>query len=165
MADIAVRKNAGGAPVVNQGRELEPYQLMRELLRWDPFGEMSPSWPESRPLAFAPAFEVKEVKNAYLFKADLPGVKEADLEVTMTGNRLTVTGKREEEHEEHQGTYFTRERSYGQFTRAFTLPEGADATQVHADLKAGVLTIAVPKRPEVQPKKVAIGSGERPNKS
>lgn len=76
--------------------------------------------------------------------------------MTMTGNRLTISGKREEEKEERGDTYYACERTYGSFSRAFTLPEGADMEHVQADLKASVLTIAVPKKPEVQPKKVAV---------
>ncbi|HEY8090391.1 MAG TPA: HSP20 family small heat-shock protein, partial [Polyangiaceae bacterium] len=86
----------------------------------------------------------------------IPGVKESDLEVTMTGNRLAVSGKREAEKEEKTDTYYTCERSYGEFTRSFTLPEGVDASSVHADLNQGVLTLSIKKTPETQPKKIAI---------
>lgn len=109
-------------------------------------------------MAFYPSFEVKETEKAYVFKADVPGVKEGDLEVTVTGNRLTVSGKRESEKEEKTDTYYTCERSYGSFSRSFTLPEGTDVGAVTADLKDGVLTVALPKRPEVQPKKIPIGA-------
>jgi HSP20 family protein len=108
--------------------------------------------------ATKPDFEVKETKDAYLFKADVPGVKEADIEVTVTGNRLTLAGSRAEEKEEKGDTYYSCERKYGSFTRAYTLPEGADLEHPHADLKAGVLTVAVPKLPEVKPKKVEVKS-------
>lgn len=85
-------------------------------------------------------------------------MKEGDIEVTVTGNRLTITGHRSEETEEKTETYFSRERKYGSFSRSYTLPEGADLEHVHADLKAGVLTVAVPKLPEVQPRKIAVKS-------
>ena len=139
-------------------RAVDPIRLLSNLM-WDPFQEMAPTWPsESLAAAFAPAFDVRETKDAYLFKADLPGVKEGDLSVTMTGNRLTVSGKREVEQEERGDTYYTSERSYGSFTRSFTLPEGCDAEHVQAELKHGVMTIAIAKKAELQPKQIAIRS-------
>ncbi|RPH67941.1 MAG: Hsp20/alpha crystallin family protein, partial [Myxococcaceae bacterium] len=67
-----------------------------------------------------------------------------------------VSGKREEAKEESGETYYACERSYGSFTRSFTLPEGSNPEHIHADLKAGVLTIGVPKNPETKTKKVEI---------
>jgi HSP20 family protein len=75
----------------------EPLRLMRDLLNWDPFGEMLPAVSRLESMTFAPRFEVKETKDAYVFKADLPGIEEKDLDITLTGNRLTVSGKREAE--------------------------------------------------------------------
>jgi HSP20 family protein len=126
------------------------------MLRWDPFREMAPYWATSDVAAFQPAFEVKETKEAYVFKADLPGVKEQDLDITRTGNRLTVSGKREAEKEDKTDTYYAYERSYGSFARTFTLPDGIDADHVRADLQDGVLSLVVPKTPEAQPKKISL---------
>jgi HSP20 family protein len=158
MSNITIRKQAGDRPAAfsPQAATYDPWQAMRSLLAWDPFREMSPFAIDERPEAFAPAFDVKETKDAYLFKADLPGILEKDLEVTMTGNRLSVSGKREEEKEEKQARYYSYERSYGSFTRSFTLPEGADVDNLCAALEQGVLTVTVPKKPEVQPKKIAV---------
>jgi HSP20 family protein len=121
-----------------------PWRTMRSLLSWDPFREMAP-FPafEDRAITFSPAFDVKETKAAYLFKADVPGIQDKDLEVTMTGNRLTVSGKRNEEKEETNDRYYTYERNYGSFSRSFTLPEGTDTEHLRASLDAGVLTITV----------------------
>lgn len=156
MGEISVRKGNGDRPLATTREiEWEPARLMRSMLGWDPFREMAALIPEDR-TAFLPAFEVKENKDGYVFKADLPGVKEGDLEVTVTGNRLNISGKREAEREEKGETFYTYERQYGSFTRAFTLPEGADMNGVRAELKEGVLTIALPKLPELQPKKVPV---------
>lgn len=81
---------------------------------------------------------------------------ERDLEVTRTGNRLTVHGKRESDREEKSDTYYAMERTYGSFTRTFTLPEGVDGEHIQAALDKGVLTIHVPKLPEAQPQKIAL---------
>ncbi len=111
---------------------------------------------EERALTFSPAFEVKETRDGFLFKADLPGVKQEEVEITCVGNRLNVRGKREAEREEKGDTYYAYERSYGSFSRSFTLPAGADLEHVKAELKDGVLTIALPKKPEMQPRKISI---------
>jgi len=108
--------------------------------------------------SFAPTFEVKENKESFIFKADLPGVAEKDLHVQLNDNRLSVSGKRESEKTEQNETYYASERSYGSFTRSFTLPEGVDADKAHAELKNGVLNIAIPKRPEAQPRKINVTS-------
>ena len=92
----------------------------------------------------------------------LSGVKEADFEVMVASNRLTVSGKRESEREEKEDTYYTYERSYGSFTRTFTLPDQVDTDQVKAELKAGELTIVVPKSPTSMAKKVQIATSEKP---
>jgi HSP20 family protein len=158
MSNIAVRKEQGNRMQSSQHpSEWEPSRLMRQFFGWDPFSEMTPFATDDR-YAFAPAFEVKETKDGYLFKADMPGVKQGDLDVNITGNRLTIAGKREAEKREQTDTYYTFERSYGAFTRAFTLPDGIDAAAIHADLRDGVLTLVVPKRPETQPKKIAVNT-------
>lgn len=135
----------------------DPIRSMREFFRWDPFREMVPLWP-SEEQNFMPSFEVKENKESYVFKGDVPGVKEQDLEITLTGNRLSVSGKRDAEHQEKTDTFFVYERNYGAFTRSFTLPEGVDGEKVRAELKDGVLTLMIPKKPEVLPKKIQVKS-------
>lgn len=165
MANIDVRKNDQNQPALAPAREWDPARIMRSLLSWDPFREMAPFALEQPMAGFAPAFEVKETKDGYLFKADLPGVKQQDIEVSYTGNRLTVSGKREAEKQEKTDTYYTYERSYGTFTRAFTLPEGVDPNRIHADLRDGVLTIDVPKTAEAQPKKIAVSTPQEKPKA
>jgi HSP20 family protein len=170
MGNIGIRKNdvpatpAARTPQQQSPRawEWEPARLMRSLLQWDPFQEMAPFRPFEEKWAFAPSFEVKETKDGYVFKADVPGVKENDIEVQMTGNRLTISGKREEEKRDEKDQYFAYECNYGSFTRSFTLPEGIDASRATADLKDGVLVLTVPKTPEAQPKKIEVKSGSTP---
>ena len=161
MSDIAVRKRNGGETLRSLAREMEPLRLVREMLGWDPFREMAPTLLTAVP-SFSPAFEVKETKDAFVFKADVPGVKEADFEVMVAGNRLTVSGKREAEKEEKEDTYYTYERSYGSFRRTFTLPDQVDTDHVRAELKAGELTIVVPKSQTALAKNVQIATSEKP---
>src|SRR5437588_593257 len=97
----------------------EPLRLMRDLMGFDPFAEMFPTVNRSEAMTFAPRFEVKETKDAYLFKADLPGIEEKDVDITLTGNRVTVSGQREAEQREESDRYYAYERSYGSFSRSF----------------------------------------------
>jgi HSP20 family protein len=151
MADITVRKEPARTPA----RPMDPFEWMRNLWSMEPFAPRM--WPmRLETEEFMPAFDVKETKEGYLFKADLPGVKLEDVEITMTGNILTVKGSRQAEKEEKAETYFMYERSSGSFTRSFSLPEGTDADKVKAELKDGVLTLMLPKRPESQPKRISI---------
>jgi HSP20 family protein len=157
MADI-VKKNGG------QTTEWDPMRAMRELMKWDPFREMMPSFPAFAAFeraSWSPSFDVTENKDGYVFKADVPGVKLEDLEITTTGNRLQICGKRESEQEHKTDTVYTYERQYGSFTRSFTLPEGADISHARSELKDGVLTLVIPKQPGAQPKKIEI-SGSAP---
>src|SRR5690349_9064315 len=75
-----IRKQQAPAPLAPRSRsEWDPFRMMRDMMRWDPFREMS-ALPDTSPLAFMPDFDVKETPQAYVFKADLPGIKEKDLE-------------------------------------------------------------------------------------
>lgn len=141
-------------------RPWDPFELMHELMRWDPFQELD-RLGTTRGGGYVPAFDVKETKDAYVFTADLPGVDENDLELSVTGNRLTVSGRREEEKREENDRWYAYERSYGSFSRSFALPDGTDLDHVEAELKNGVLKVHVPKKPEVKPRKILLGRGKR----
>ena len=160
MADIAVRKENGNkpAPLATWEPRFEPFRVMRDLLNWDPFREMTPYFPQGS-AGFIPSFEVKETKDGYSFKADVPGVKESDLEVSVAGNRLTVSGKREAEKQEQTDTYYTYERSYGDFARSFTLPDGVDMNSVHAELNQGCSQPRYRTRPRTSPRKFCGAKG------
>jgi HSP20 family protein len=160
MSNVVIRRQNGDKPTATVAEQAwDPWRTMRALLSWDPFREMAPFAPaDASAFALNAAFDVKETKDAYLFKADVPGIHERDIEVTVTGNRLTIAGKREAEKEDKSDRYYSYERSYGSFTRSFTLPDGADVDALRATLEQGVLTINIPKKPEVQPKKIAVKS-------
>jgi len=156
MGNIAIHKDTS-APVRSLAREWEPFRTMRELFRWDPFGEMTP-FAFTDAATFAPAFDVRETKEAFVFSADVPGIKESDLDVRLAQNRLTISGKRESEKVEKTDQFYTSERSYGSFSRSFTLPEGVQSDKIQAELKGGVLTLSLPKKPEALPKKIDVTS-------
>jgi HSP20 family protein len=159
MAQLPIHR--GGGAGLSRRSDWDPFERMHELLSADPFEAISRMWRgNGEGQTFIPAFEVKETKAGFVFKADLPGVEEKDLDVSVTGDRITVSGKRESEHKEESDRYYAYERSFGSFSRTFTLPEDVNAEGVEALLKDGVLTLTLPKRPEVQPKKIPIGSGK-----
>ncbi len=137
----------------------DPFAAMKEMLRWDPFREMVPQFSKFEP-AFVANFEVRENPESFLFRADVPGIKKENLEIQLIGNRLQISGKREEEKEVKNETIYTYERSYGNFTRVFTLPEEIDGEHVRTDLKDGVLTVVVPKKLSAQPKRIPISTPE-----
>jgi HSP20 family protein len=109
-----------------------------------------------------PAMDLVETEDAFVLKADLPGVTESDVNVEIEDNVLTVSGERKAEHEDKREGYVRVERSYGSFHRSLTLPEGIDPEGVQASFENGVLDIRIPKPEERKPRKVAIQLGERP---
>jgi len=128
----------------------DPFHMARELLGWDPFVGGRPS------TAFAPAFEVKETPDAFVLKADLPGVAEADLEIAVHNNVLTVSGSRAAEERKDGENFALYERKFGAFSRSFSLPELADGERISAKLDAGVLTLTVAKKTEAKPRKIPL---------
>jgi HSP20 family protein len=158
MSNPIVRRTGGEQP--RSPTEGEAIHWMH----WDPFRQMAPFLTgEEHAAHYVPDFEVKESKDGFIFKADVPGILEKNLEITMTGNRLTISGTREAEKAESSDSYFVRECAYGSFTRAFTLPEGTDSNnEIRAELSQGVLTLFLPKRPELQPRRIEVKVAEKP---
>lgn len=124
----------------------------RDLFNWDPFL----SYTTARQPAFAPAFEVKEVADAYVIKADMPGVAESDLEIAVHDNILTISGSRKAEERKENESFSLYERRFGSFTRSFSLSDTADAENVTAKLANGVLELKIGKKPELKPRKIAL---------
>lgn len=136
----------------------DPFRLMRELMRWDG-GEQGRA---PQKAAFLPSADIKETANEFVIHADLPGVAEKDVEISLTGNQLTITGKREATQKKDDEHYHSFERSFGAFTRSFTLPDSVDAENIAAELRDGVLTLNVPKRPEVKARKIELKGLQQP---
>lgn len=152
MANLSVRNEQ---PSISPER-FDPFQTMRELLRFDPFTDLYRLGNERLLNTFNPSFDVRETADAIVLTADMPGVNEKDLDLQLTNNRLTITGKRESEQEVTGETYYRAERSWGSFARTFTLPTEIDPNKVAAELKNGVLTVHLPRMAAVQPKKIAV---------
>lgn len=157
MTAIAKKKDDG-----QELAERHPLQAIRDLFRWDPFREMAPffrGYPAFDRVEFSPRFDVTEEKDAFVFKADVPGVKKDDLEINTAGNRIQISGKRDSDKETKSETVYTYEREFGGFLRTFTLPDGADLEHAKSELKDGVLTLVIPKLPGAQAKKIPISTG------
>jgi len=97
-----------------------------------------------------PAVDVTEDEKAYKIAAELPGLDEKDVEVSVTGDVLTLKGEKRQEKEEKNKNWYVSERAYGSFQRAFTLPPGVDRDKIAADFSKGVLTVTLPKSAEAQ---------------
>jgi HSP20 family protein len=114
---------------------------------------------------WAPAIDVVTKDGDLVIRAELPGVNQQDVDITLQNNVLTISGERKSEQEEERQGYYVRERRYGSFSRSLTLPEGVDESKIHARYENGVLELTVEGAAAVrQPKRIQIEgpSGEGP---
>ena len=142
--DLAVRREAG-----------DPFELFRrdmDQLFNGFLGDLSgrTSLIDRQFGSFAPEMDVKETDKEVRVTAELPGMEEKDVEVTLTEGVLTIKGEKREEHDEEKGDVFRSERRYGLFERSIALPNGIDANNAKASFKKGVLKVSLPKTPEAQ---------------
>lgn len=107
--------------------------------------------------AFAPAADVMATESEIVFHIDVPGVRQEDIDVTVTERVMSIKGTRRYDGE--KGKAVSLGRAYGNFALSYTLPDVADGERVSADLTDGVLTLRVAKLPAAQPRRVAIGGG------
>lgn len=146
---------------------------MAKLVRWDPLRDMvslrevmdrlfaesfvSPrSWLAPTEGVATLALDVFEDENDVTVQASIPGVKPEGVELSITGDVLTIKGETREQKEQQQGSYHVRERRYGTFQRSITLPTQIDAGKANAEFKDGILTLTLPKLEEVKPKTIKI---------
>ncbi|RMD64112.1 Hsp20/alpha crystallin family protein [Candidatus Parcubacteria bacterium] len=141
------------------------------LMRWEPFRElitlreaMDRLFDEAftRPLSLfegwgsLPLVDMYQTDNEVVVKATLPGVKPEDLQITVTGDVLTIKGEVKQEEEVKNATYHLRERRYGTFARSIPLPVPVVADKAHAEFENGILTLTLPKAEEVRPKTITV---------
>src|SRR5262245_2208839 len=148
---------------------------MNGLTRWDPFREMDElqkkltsifglgpqrvtnNKEETMTVAqWLPLVDITEDNEAYLIKAELPEVSKDAVKVTVEGGLLTISGERRFEKEEKDRKYHRIERSYGNFTRSFAVPDDADDSKVTAEFKDGVLTVRLAKSDKARPKTIDV---------
>ena len=145
---------------------------MANIIRWDPFGEMvhlrqamDRLFDESftRPWrllgsdgeTFVP-LDVYETDDELVVKASLPGVKPEDVDVSITGDTLTIKGEFKSDEETKKPSYYRQERRYGSFHRALTLPTQVESARAEAVFEHGVLTLTMPKAEAVKPKTIKV---------
>ena len=106
--------------------------------------------------AFEPSLEVSETAGEWRVKTDLPGVAPEDVEVSVTGNLLTIRGEKKLASDVKEDQFHRIERRYGTFSRSFSLPQTVDAGKVAAEYKNGVLTVRLPLREEAKPRQIKV---------
>ncbi|HXP77216.1 MAG TPA: Hsp20/alpha crystallin family protein [Stellaceae bacterium] len=111
--------------------------------------DLAPQFETTFSLA-APAVDVTEDDKTYTVTAELPGLDEKDIDVTVTGDMLVLKGEKRQEKEEKTKNRYVSERAYGSFQRSFTLPDGVDRDKITASFVKGVLTVALPKMADAQ---------------
>jgi HSP20 family protein len=112
-------------------------------------------------MGWAPAIEVFEKEDKFVVKAELPGMKEEDIDISFVGDTLTIKGERKSESEVNEEDYHCCERSYGSFSRSIAVPTNVDAKKIEASFEDGVLDISLPKAPEVKPKKIVVSAKKK----
>jgi HSP20 family protein len=113
------------------------------LRRWF---NTNPAWNYEGSFSFpSPAVDVTEDDKAYKVAAELPGLEEKDVEVTVAGGMLTIKGEKSYEKDEKNKNRHVSERAYGSFQRSFALPDGVEADKISAAMAKGVLTVTLPK--------------------
>ena len=141
---VPVEKKA--APVRRE--EYSPLSLLRHEMNtlFDNFFRGFETEPfAARFGSFTPTVDVKESEKDFKISAELPGMDEKDIDVSITRDSLTVRGEKKEEKEDKGKNYYRMERSYGSFSRTVPLPAEVDTEKVKAEFKKGVLTVTVPK--------------------
>jgi HSP20 family protein len=154
-------------------KENREVRAMADITRWDPFREMVEmrdamdrlfdrgfnrpwrllTWETGD--GFFPV-DLYETDDDVVVKASLPGVQPDDVEISVTGDTLTIKAETKEEHEEKKTNFYRQERRYGAFQRALALPVRVDADNAKASFENGVLHLRLPKVPEVKPKSIKI---------
>ena len=146
---------------------------MSNIVRWEPFRELvslreamdrlfeeSFVRPGGRRLAPAgmetPAVDVYQTDDAVVVKSAIPGIKPEDIDISITGDTLTIRGETRVEEEVNEENYIRRERRYGSFCRSLALPLPVVTEKAEAEFENGVLTLTLPKAEEVKPKAIKI---------
>ncbi len=106
--------------------------------------------------AWNPAVDIYDKGAEVVIHAEVPGMKKEDIDVHVENNVLTIRGKKERKEEVKEDGYFRTERSYGTFSRSFSLPSTVNVSKIVAEYKEGVLTLALPKADEAKPRQIEV---------
>ena len=145
------------------------------IVRWDPFRDLNMlqdrmnrlfddagrPWRPDEPAAttsWSPSVDIFETEGEIVVKAELPGIDRKDIQLNLENNVLSLRGERKFQKETKDDNYHRIERSYGVFSRAFSIPATVDEERIRADYKDGVLKIVLPKKDQAKPKQIKIAS-------
>jgi len=133
-------------------------RMQEEMNRFfdDFFGEQRRGMAEG---AWLPSVDVSETDSELVVRAELPGMSHEDIEINVQDNILTLKGEKKQEKKEEKENFHRLERSYGSFSRSFSLPTGVKPDDIKATFKDGVLQVTMPKAEEAKAKKIAITAG------
>ncbi|MCW3001270.1 MAG: Hsp20/alpha crystallin family protein [Conexibacter sp.] len=150
------------------------------LIRWEPAREINSLQQEMNRLfstffdtpapgsagsgvrRWIPAMDLVETDDHFVLRADLPGMSQSDVELSLEDNVLTVAGERKTEHEQRGEGFYRLERASGAFNRSLTLPEGVDGDAIAATFDKGVLEVRIPKPEQRKPRRLQISVGDEP---
>ena len=148
---------------------ITPWRPSRELEEWerlfDDFFGRSPLRLPVEERGWMPAVDVFEKEDKFVVKAELPGMKEDDINVSVVGDTLSIKGEKKTETEIKDEDYYRCERSYGTFYRSIPIPSNVDANKIEASFDDGVLEVALPKSAKIKPKKIAVSAKKKATKS
>ena len=163
--------------MISTSLQHERFMLMNGLVRWNPFREMDDlqrrmtslfDWSPFRRSSlttddenitvpeWAPLVDIVEDGNEYLIKVELPEVQKDDVKVTVESGTLTISGERKAEKEQKGRRFHRVERYYGRFERSFSVPDDAEADDVKAEFKDGVLRVHLAKSEQARPKQIEV---------
>jgi HSP20 family protein len=108
--------------------------------------------------SWTPPMDLVEAEDHFLLRADLPGLREDDVNIEVRDNTLRISGERQAEHEQRERGWYRLERQFGKFSRALTLPEGINPDTIEANFAHGVLEVKIPKPEERKPRRIEIKS-------
>jgi HSP20 family protein len=142
-----------------EGLMLTLFRPFGDLFRDDAWSRDWDVWSGAQARSFSPAVDVVNTPDAFLLKAEVPGLSADDVDIEVHENVLTLRGERKLEHKDEREGYRRIERRYGSFARSFMLPDGVHADAIEATLENGVLTLRIPRAVEAQPRRIAVKSG------
>jgi len=138
----------------------EPEQYMNDIV--DEFTDVTIPAPPDSPRIWLPPVDLKQTSKTYVMEADLPGMNTKDIEVRVAGDKITLSGSKDETKKSSDGEFMRKERYARTFRRTFRLPADVDQKKIEAELEGGVLTVKMPraKDPEkVEERSVRIKAG------
>ena len=107
---------------------------------------------------WVPPMDLVEAEDHFVLKADLPGLRESDVNIEVQDGTLTISGERKAEHEQREKGWYRIERAFGSFNRSLTLPDGVDPDGIAASFSDGVLELRIPKPEERKPRRIEISA-------